>query len=69
MTQDLEIEYTSFFDNFASERYLPNVEFIDPLTSFTGFQKYKNNVDMLGGRSAIGNILFKVQELSFYSAS
>lgn len=62
MTQDLEEEYTSFFDNFASERYLPNVEFIDPLTSFTGFQKYKNNVDMLGGRSALGNILFKVRE-------
>lgn len=60
VTQDLEEEYTSFFDNFASERYLPNVEFIDPLTSFTGFQKYKNNVDMLGGRSALGNILFKV---------
>lgn len=60
--QDLRDEYASFFDNFESERYLPDVQFIDPVTSFTGFQNYKKNLDMLGGRSALGNILFKVSE-------
>lgn len=61
MRQDLRDEYASFFDNFESERYLPDVQFIDPVTSFTGFDNYKKNLDMLGGRSALGNILFKVQ--------
>lgn len=61
--QDLRDEYASFFDNFESERYLPDVQFIDPVTSFTGFQNYKKNLDMLGGRSALGNILFKVPML------
>lgn len=58
--QDLRDEYASFFDNFESERYLPDVQFIDPVTSFIGFDNYKKNLDMLGGRSALGNILFKV---------
>lgn len=62
--QDLRHEYASFFDNFESERYLPNVEFIDPITSFVGFQNYKNNLDMLGGRSWLGKILFKVRKPS-----
>lgn len=60
-SQDLRDEYASFFDNFESERYLPDVQFIDPVTSFTGFENYKKNLDMLGGRSALGNILFKVR--------
>ncbi|CBJ28315.1 SOUL heme-binding protein-like [Ectocarpus siliculosus] len=59
LKQDLRDEYASFFDNFESERYLPDVQFIDPVTSFTGFDNYKKNLDMLGGRSALGNILFK----------
>ncbi|CAN0081751.1 unnamed protein product [Pylaiella littoralis] len=59
LKQDLRSEYASFFDNFESNRYLPDVQFIDPVTSFTGFENYKKNLDMLGGRSALGNILFK----------
>lgn len=58
--QDLRIEYESFFENFESQRYLPDVQFIDPITSFTGLQNYKNNVDMLGGRSLLGKVLFQV---------
>ncbi|CAM9126502.1 unnamed protein product [Ascophyllum nodosum] len=59
LKRDLRVEYESFFENFESNRYLPDVEFVDPVTSFIGLQKYRNNVDMLGGRTLLGKILFQ----------
>ena len=38
--------------------YAEDVTFVDPLTSFTGIDKYQNNVDMLAGRTSLGRILF-----------
>ena len=39
--------------------YADNVNFVDPLTSFTGIEKYQNNVDMLAGRTTLGKFLFE----------
>jgi hypothetical protein len=52
-------EYASFFDPMERRFYASEVEFIDPLTSFRGIDKYKNNVDMLAGRTGIGSFLFE----------
>lgn len=64
VAKDLRKEYESFFEIFATERYLPDVQFVDPLTSFTGLENYRSNVDMLGGRSLLGKILFKVRHVN-----
>lgn len=52
-------EYGSFFKPMECEFYNNDVEFVDPLTKFQGIDKYKNNVDMLAGRTSLGSILFK----------
>jgi hypothetical protein len=39
--------------------YSPSVSFIDPMTSFTGVENYKRNVDMLAARTTMGKFLFK----------
>ena len=39
--------------------YRDDVEFIDPLNSFRGVEKYQGNVDMLAGRNALGSLLFR----------
>lgn len=50
-------EYTTFFEEFADECYAEDVTFSDPMTDFTGVARYKNNVDMLAGRTLMGKIL------------
>ena len=61
--QDLEKilykEYGSFFSPMFTQYYSNNVEFVDPLTSLVGVDKYQNNVDMLAGRTFLGKLLFK----------
>ena len=47
-------EYTTFFEEFAEDCYAESVSFTDPMTAFTGIAKYKDNVDMLAGRTLMG---------------
>mmetsp|Transcript_9161 Transcript_9161/g.12736 ORF Transcript_9161/g.12736 Transcript_9161/m.12736 type:complete len:420 (-) Transcript_9161:95-1354(-) len=51
-------EYTSFFSPMYRDYYSPDVTFTDPMTSFSGIDKYQNNVDMLASRTLMGSILF-----------
>jgi Uncharacterized conserved protein (DUF2358)/SOUL heme-binding protein len=52
-------EYTSFFTTLDTKFYSDDVAFIDPITKFTGIQKYKDNIDMIAGRTGLGKILFE----------
>lgn len=54
----LRKEYDSFFQPLIPEFYDPQVTFADPLISFTGIEKYKNNVDMLAGVTPLGKACF-----------
>ena len=58
LEKTLTREYASFFSPFEKRFYAEDVTFVDPLTSFTGIDKYQSNVDMLAGRTALGKILF-----------
>ena len=62
----LQREYASFFSPMERKFYDTNVQFIDPLTSFTGIDKYQDNVDMLAGRSGLGGILFKDASIALH---
>ena len=55
----LRREYATFFQPMLTEMYEPEVRFTDPLTSFSGVESYKKNVDMLGGRTFLGGLMFK----------
>jgi len=63
----LRQEYDSFFQPFLPEFYSPEVTFADPLISFTGTEKYKNNVDMLAGVTPLGKACFTDCGLSMHS--
>jgi len=54
----LEREYITFFNPMKTEYYAPTVTFVDPMTSLSGVQSYKNNVDMLASRTTLGKLLF-----------
>lgn len=58
LEKTLRREYASFFAPFEKGFYAQDVTFVDPLTSFTGIDKYQNNIDMLAGRTAMGKLLF-----------
>ena len=58
LIEGLKREYASFFSPMEMELYDGQVEFDDPMISFSGADKFKANVDMLSGGNAIGNILF-----------
>lgn len=60
-------EYTSFFSPMEKSYYSNNVVFTDPLTQFTGIDKYQNNVDMLAGRTALGKLLFKDASINLHN--
>ena len=45
----LRREYVSFFAPLESEYYSSSVTFDDPLSSLSGLDAYRGNVDMLGG--------------------
>ena len=52
-------EYITFFDPMETQYYANDVTFDDPMTSLSGVQSYKNNVDMLASRTLLGKILFQ----------
>ena len=60
-------EYASFFSPMEKEYYSQDVVFVDPLTSFTGIDKYKNNVDMLAGKTPLGALLFKDASINLHN--
>lgn len=62
----LQREYASFFSPMERKFYDNDVVFIDPLTSFTGIDKYQNNVDMLAGRTSLGSLLFKESSIALH---
>jgi hypothetical protein len=63
----LEREYTGFFEPMETEFYDRDVQFIDPLTEFTGIDKYRANVDLLAGRTLLGSILFRDASILLHS--
>ncbi len=60
-------EYISFFDPMVDSWYAPDVTFDDPLTSLSGVNSYRNNVDMLAGRTLLGKILFDGASINLHS--
>eukprot|EP00640_Fibrocapsa_japonica_P003919 CAMPEP_0113935524 /NCGR_PEP_ID=MMETSP1339-20121228/2672_1 /TAXON_ID=94617 /ORGANISM="Fibrocapsa japonica" /LENGTH=355 /DNA_ID=CAMNT_0000937715 /DNA_START=111 /DNA_END=1175 /DNA_ORIENTATION=- /assembly_acc=CAM_ASM_000762 len=63
----LKREYTTFFQPFESKYYVNNVKFIDPLNELEGTQSYQNNVDLLGGRTPLGSLIFKDASIVLHS--
>ncbi len=63
----LRREYEGFFDPMEMQFYDSDVTFVDPLTEFTGIEKYKANVDLLAGRTLLGRILFRDAFISLHS--
>mmetsp|Transcript_6170 Transcript_6170/g.15793 ORF Transcript_6170/g.15793 Transcript_6170/m.15793 type:complete len:294 (-) Transcript_6170:281-1162(-) len=59
LVRTLREEYTSMFDPMRTEFYVPSVTFKDPMISISGISAYRNNVDMLAGRTLLGRVLFK----------
>ena len=60
-------EYNSFFSPMEQEYYNNNVQFIDPLNNLEGIDKYQKNVDMLAGRTSLGNFLFKDASIQLHN--
>lgn len=60
-------EYASFFAPMEEQYYSEYVTFVDPLSSFTGIEKYKNNVNMLAGRTPLGALLFKDASINLHN--
>ena len=52
-------EYTGFFNPMEMEFYDEKVTFRDPLTTLNSIEAYKNNVDLLAGRTTLGAFLFR----------
>ena len=65
----LEREYISFFDPMEDSWYSPSVSFVDPMTELSGVDQYKNNVDMLAGRTLMGKILFEDAGINLHSVT
>jgi hypothetical protein len=63
----LRREYASLFDPFERQFYTPDVSFADPMTSFTGMEKYQSNVDMLAARTPLGKLLFSNASIQMFS--
>mmetsp|Transcript_4168 Transcript_4168/g.6079 ORF Transcript_4168/g.6079 Transcript_4168/m.6079 type:complete len:427 (-) Transcript_4168:104-1384(-) len=62
-------EYTTFFAPMYTEYYSPTVTFTDPMTSFSGVDKYQNNVDMLASRTLMGSILFTDARIALHKVT
>jgi hypothetical protein len=65
----LEQEYISFFNPMVDTWYAPDVTFNDPMTSLSGVDSYRNNVDMLAGRTLMGKILFDGAGINLHSVT
>mmetsp|Transcript_21802 Transcript_21802/g.65345 ORF Transcript_21802/g.65345 Transcript_21802/m.65345 type:complete len:360 (+) Transcript_21802:152-1231(+) len=59
-------EYRSFFAPLESEYYTKDVTFDDPLSSLSGLNAYRNNVDMLAGRTLLGKFLFRDASIALH---
>jgi len=62
-------EYTSFFNPMVDSWYAPDVTFDDPMTSLSGVDSYRKNVDMLAGRTLMGQILFDGAGINLHSVT
>ena len=62
----LRREYVSFFAPLESEYYSSSVTFDDPLSSLSGLDAYRGNVDMLAGRTALGKVLFSDASINLH---
>ena len=69
LIEGLKREYASFFSPMEMDLYDPQVEFNDPMISFTGASAFKANVDMLSGGSAVGKLLFDDSGLVMHSVT
>ncbi|KAJ8604212.1 hypothetical protein CTAYLR_009780 [Chrysophaeum taylorii] len=67
--QCLRREYRSFFDPLEPSFYLDSVTFEDPLNSLSGLDAYRGNVDMLAGRTPLGNLLFQDAAIALHSVA
>lgn len=65
----LEQEYISFFNPMVDSWYASDVTFNDPMTSLSGVDSYRNNVDMLAGRTLMGKILFDGAGINLHSVT
>lgn len=65
----LEQEYISFFNPMVSSWYAPDVTFNDPMTSLSGVDSYRKNVDMLAGRTMMGKVLFDGAGINLHSVT
>ena len=54
-------------DNFLLLFFCRTVTFEDPLTTLTGVESYKNNVDLLAGRTFLGSLLFAGADIVLHS--
>jgi hypothetical protein len=60
-------EYASFFSPMERKFYSNDVEFVDPLNSFKGVDKYQGNCDFLAGRTGLGGVLFQDASISLHN--
>ncbi len=65
----LEQEYISFFNPMVDSWYAKDVTFNDPMTSLSGVESYRNNVDMLAGRTLMGKVLFDGAGIQLHSVT
>eukprot|EP00985_Skeletonema_marinoi_P013388 scaffold6625_cov139-Skeletonema_marinoi.AAC.1 len=47
----------------------PDVTFTDPMTSLSGVDSYRKNVDMLAGRTLMGKVLFEGAGINLHSVT
>lgn len=69
LMEGLREEYNSFFQPLVRELYSSEVTFEDPLISLSGMDAYKANIDMLGGRNALGKACFTDSGLTMHSVT
>merc|ERR1719316_569825 len=67
LVEGLKREYESFFQPMETELYNPAVSFTDPLINFEGIEPYRNNVDMLAGKTLMGKLCFTDCGLTMHS--
>ncbi|KAJ1637500.1 hypothetical protein T492DRAFT_951569 [Pavlovales sp. CCMP2436] len=65
----LKEEYASMFSPMRKEFYVSDVAFRDPLIQISGLAKYQDNVDLLGGRNALGKFLFKDASIELHDVA
>lgn len=61
-------EYSSFFSYTEDTLYSKDILFKDPLNTIRGFGNYKNNINMLAGRTFLGSKVFANSSLVLHNA-